>query len=352
MSVCAAGRPSDGLAHGDRRAVARFRADLARYADPDADPLLVAVSGGADSLALLLLAHAAMPERVRAATVDHGLRDEAAAEAAWVAEICRGLGVPHAVLRGAPPSRSGRTANLSARARVLRYGLLEEHRLATGCARIATAHHADDQVETLVMRLNRGTGVAGLAGVREVMAAVVRPLLGWRRAELAAIVVAAGLVPVVDPTNVDDRFDRARLRRSLAGADWLAPGGWARTAAAMAEAEDALSWAARRFGEDRIACGEGRVRLRLAGEPAEIARRLIADCLVRVDAGASPRGGDVARLAARLLSAGGAGRVVRSTLAGVLVTARATGGGVVADFRPAPPRRRVPSRPAGRPDPQ
>jgi tRNA(Ile)-lysidine synthase len=143
----------------------------------------VAVSGGPDSLALLLLAHAAMPGLVEAATVDHGLRSESADEAAFVAEICGKLGVPHATLKVTVGA-----GNLQAEARAARYAALAGWMAERGLAALATAHHADDQAETLILRLNRGSGVAGLAGVRArglvpgTRLPLLRPLLGWRRA--------------------------------------------------------------------------------------------------------------------------------------------------------------------------
>ena len=207
----------------------------------------LAVSGGPDSLALLLLANAAFAGQVEAATVDHGLRAENADEAAVVAHICREMGVEHRVLRVEVAA-----GNLQAEARIARYtalaGWLEERKLAA----LATAHHGDDQAETLLLRLNRGSGVAGLAGVRArgvvpgTAIPLLRPLLGWRRGELADIVAAAGLAPAQDPSNTDDRFDRARLRKVLARAGWLDIPALAASAAHLADADAALDWAARR----------------------------------------------------------------------------------------------------------
>jgi tRNA(Ile)-lysidine synthase len=143
--------------------LARFQADLDRLTG-GAGRVGIAVSGGPDSLALLLLAHAAIPGGIAAATVDHGLRAEAAGEAAFVAALCATLGIPHATLRPGAPI----TGNIQSSARKARYALLEiwadQHNLDW----IATAHHADDQAETLLMRLSRGAGVAGLSGVRAV----------------------------------------------------------------------------------------------------------------------------------------------------------------------------------------
>ena len=216
----------------DQAAVVRFADDLARASPASECPLLIAVSGGPDSVALLLLARQVLGARCVAATVDHGLRPEAAGEAAWVARLCSTLGVPHAVLTGRLPERDGRTRNVSARARALRYALLRTHAEGIGAAAIATAHHADDQVETLVMRLNRGAGLAGMAGVRARSDGIVRPLLAWRRAELAAVVATCGIVPVDDPSNRDARFDRARLRSAIGDAAWIEAEGWSRSARA------------------------------------------------------------------------------------------------------------------------
>ena len=148
----------------DPATLQRFAADLSALCDPAHDRVLVAVSGGPDSLALLLLTHALLGDRCGAATVDHGLRPEATEEAAWVADLCATRGIGHAVLRGDLPERTGHTANLSARARALRYDLLQAYADTVGATHIATAHHADDQVETLIMRLNRGPGSAGWRG--------------------------------------------------------------------------------------------------------------------------------------------------------------------------------------------
>lgn len=290
----------------DAAAVARFREDLARvWVRGPGERLLVAVSGGPDSIALLLLAHAALADDCVAATVDHGLRRESAAEAAFVAALCRDMGVPHAVLSGELPARAGRTANLSARARTLRYRLLEAHLQEIGAARLATAHHADDQLETLVMRLNRGAGVAGLAGVRAHGGRIVRPLLGWRHVELDRLVAECGIAAVSDPTNVDDRFDRARLRKVLSTAGWLDAAMWGRSAAALCEAEEALGWAARRYLDDHaMVLGGGELLLQppLEPPPREIARRVFALALARVDPACAPTGAELARLVDAMLA--------------------------------------------------
>jgi tRNA(Ile)-lysidine synthase len=309
----------------------RFRRDLEALGSPVPQPIGLAVSGGPDSLALLLLAHAAFPGEVRAATVDHGLRAGSAAEAEAVARICGGLGIPHRTLRATVEPRG---EGVQAAARAARYAALVAWMRAGDIPLLLTAHHADDQAETLLMRLLRGSGVAGLAGIRASSALPTgrlrRPLLGWRRAELAAIVERAGIEAADDPTNRDDAYDRARLRIRLAQAPWLDPQPLARSAALLAEAEEALDWAAERLAAERIAGSEGEATLDPSGMPSELVRRLVLACLRRVDPAAAPRGEALARAVGSLA----AGETI--TLAGVKAR-----GGPVWRFGPAPPRRPV-----------
>lgn len=302
---------------------ARFRADLEALTGAAPERLAVAVSGGPDSLALLLLAHAAYPGRVHAATVDHGLRREGATEAEFVAGLCGRLGVPHATFAAGMTDSS----NVQAAARARRYALLGQWAREIGAGCLLTAHHLDDQAETLVMRLMRGSGLAGLSGIRAVNPPVVRPLLGWRRAELAAIVDAAGIRPVADPSNEDERFDRVRVRRRLADTDWLDPASLARSAAALAEAEEALEWAAERLWRERA---DG-ATLDPIGLPAELKRRLVLRMIAALG-GPVPRGAELGRLLATLEEGGTA------TLSGI----KCAGGGAGGSWRfaPAPPRRR------------
>ena len=278
--------------------VERFRCDVAALSAGDVR-FGLAVSGGADSLALLLLAHAAFPERIAAATVDHRLRPESAAEAAFVARMCAERGVPHAILNADEAIRG----NLQAGARALRYRLLGRWAARERLGPILTGHHADDQAETLLMRLNRGAGLSGLAGIRAATGidgvAVARPLLGWRRAELAEIVRSAGIAPVEDPANADPRFDRARLRAALAKADWLDPVALARSAGALAEAQAAIDWATERLVEERLEPVDGAVTLDPAQVPAELRRRLLLHILAMLAPSGPPRGEAVQRLSPR-----------------------------------------------------
>src|SRR5205085_3949949 len=224
----------------------RLRADLERLTGPEPGRLGVAVSGGADSLALLLLAHGAFPGGVAAATVDHGLRPEAGDEAVFVGTVCERLGCPHAILR-VEVAEGGE--GLQGEARRARYRALAEWAEGQGIAWLLTAHHSDDQAETSLMRLQRGSGLAGLASIRAVRhgsaaVKVARPLLGWTRAELEAVVEEAGLEAVRDRSNEDERFDRVRMRRFLAANPTFEAKRLARSASALAEAEEALGWAA------------------------------------------------------------------------------------------------------------
>ena len=315
--------PSRGPSPGQ---VGRFRADLEALTGGGPARLGIAVSGGPDSLALLLLAQATFPGQVRAATVDHGLRPESKGEAAFVAEVCGRLGVPHAVLRPGHPIGG----NLQAAARRVRYALLEAWRAEQGLDWVLTAHHLDDQAETLLMRLNRGSGVGGLSGIRAVNGRVLRPLLGWRRAELEPIVAAAGLEAVADPSNVDERFDRARLRRQLEGAEWIDRPALARSAQALAEAEEALDWAAEWLFAERGSGDAAELRLDPSELPPELRRRLLLRALRQFDSQAAPRGDELSRLLATLEQGGTA------TLAGVKAGAESAGGAW--RFVPAPPR--------------
>lgn len=272
--------------------------------------LAVGVSGGPDSLALLLLAHGAYAGRVVALTVDHGLRAESAGEAAMVAAVCAARGIAHATLvwRGDKPA-----ANVQAAARDARYALMRDHCAEHGVAWLATGHHADDQAETLLMRLARGSGVGGLSGIRARRdlgegVTLIRPLLGERRAALRAIVDAAGLVPVDDPANRSPAYDRTAARALLTETSWLDAARLADAAAHLADAEAALDWTATLAWDSRAAAGD-MVTLDVAGLPAELRRRLVVRALAHF--GTAPRGPDLDRLIARLAEGG------TSTLGGV-----------------------------------
>ncbi len=278
----------------------RFAEDL-RALWPDQGKLGLAVSGGPDSLGLLLLAATVLPGAVEAATVDHGLRAESAAEAQAVARICAERGIPHQTLtvEVAP-------GNIQAEARHARYAALAEWIPARDLAALATAHHADDQAETLLLRLNRASGAAGLAGTRARGTVpggtipLLRPLLTWRKAELVALVAAAGIDAAQDPSNADDRFDRARLRKALAETDWLDVPAIAASAGHLADADAALDWAARREWSECVT-SEGLGITYRPQAPRAIALRVLARIARQMD-GEEPRGSAVARLFDALLA--------------------------------------------------
>ena len=303
-------------------AIARFRADLLKCGCVTGT-IGICVSGGPDSLALLLLAHAAIPS-IKAATVDHGLRAASSQEAALVAELCAQLGIAHVTLRLGPPERGNR----SSWARTARYAALRKWRQLDAIETLMTAHHADDQLETMLMRLNRGSGVAGLAGVRARQADLCRPLLGWRKSELIDVVTACGVQAVDDPTNYDDDYDRARLRKHLATADWLNPQAVSVSAGALADANDALDWAAARLMSEHSVINGEDIILTLPQLPHELMRRVILTCLTHINRHANPRGAALDRLIAQLHDA----KIV--TLAGVKCS-----GGATWRFTRAPPRR-------------
>jgi tRNA(Ile)-lysidine synthase len=294
--------------------------------------LAVAVSGGADSLALLLLAARAFPRRVAALTVDHRLRAEAAAEAKAVSAHCATLAVPHATLRWDGPKPR---ANIQAAARTARYRLMADWCSAESISLLLTAHHADDQAETLLMRLQRGSGVAGLAGIRSVRrvapsVTLVRPLLGVRRADLAAIVAAAGWTPVQDPANADLRYDRTAARALLAQAPAIDVARLVASAAHLADAEAALAWSALRAWAGAASVEDNRITLDVAGLPDELVRRLLRQAIVTLNPAAAPHGPQLAAMQARLMAGGAA------TLAGVKAS-----GGAVWHFSRTAPRRKM-----------
>ena len=318
----------------ERLLIERFATDLDALIGRDAR-IGVAVSGGPDSLALLLLAAAARPGQVEDATIDHGLRAEAPDEAAMVADLCDRLGVRHATLT-ARWSELPETA-IQERARNQRYRLLGYWAEERGLDALATAHHAEDQAETVLMRLARGSGVRGLAAMRPrsvspgVHIRLLRPLLGWRRAELEEVCCSAGVTPVADPSNEDERFERVRVRRALAALDWLDAGAVAHSAANLADADAALDWAAKAEWDGCVHERRGSIIYRPSDAPVEIVRRVVSRAIRKLatEGEFEPRGSELTRLISTL-SDGGTG-----TLRGVLCR-----GGSEWHFVPSPNRTR------------
>lgn len=180
-------------------------------------PVLVAISGGSDSTALLLRLHQACEsDQLFAATVDHGLRPEAADEARWVERLCRSLGVPHATLRWSGERKA------AASARAARYDLLTAHAKAIGAGTIALGHTMDDQAETVfmrAMRLKPHSNTRGLSGMTICShhrgLTLWRPLLNMRRTTLRDELRAVGQNWIDDPSNSDVSSERVRVRRAL-----------------------------------------------------------------------------------------------------------------------------------------
>ena len=189
------------------------------FASWKAVPVIVlAVSGGPDSVALMWLAarwRAALKNGPRfvAITVDHGLRKEAAREARDVKRLAKSVGLDHRTLRwkGVKPK-----TGLPAAARDARYRLLTNAARVAGASHIFTAHTRDDQAETFIMRLSRGSGIGGLAAMARQSpregAILVRPLLDIPKVNLIATLKKAGIAFAEDPSNRDPRFTRPRLR--------------------------------------------------------------------------------------------------------------------------------------------
>lgn len=262
----------------------------------------VAVSGGPDSMALLRLL-ADMPDGpvLHALTVDHALRPESAAEAAQVgAQVAAWPRVTHHVLTRAAPDPDAR--RVMERARDDRYALMAAWCAQHGVPVLLTAHHRDDQAETFLFRLAKGSGLDGLAGIRAVSAydeklTLVRPLLAVSKAELVALCKTRGIAYVSDPTNANARFARSRLRAAMdiLAAEGLSPKRLAVTALRFGRARAALEhYANRAYVAALVSKSADEVILNesiLHAEPEETRRRVIAAALVSIEAerGYSPR---------------------------------------------------------------
>ena len=208
--------------------------------------LAVAVSGGADSLCLAVLLQDWVRARggsLVALVVDHGLRSAAAREAVWVRRQLRTFGVPTKILRWRGDGAAG---SVQAAAREARYRLLLDCSAKAGILHLALAHHLEDQAETFLLRLARGSGLAGLSAMDPVRptahADLLRPLLGVPKARLQATLAARGLTWIEDPSNLDSKFARIRLRRlaPVMAAEGLTAARLADTAASLGRAQAAV----------------------------------------------------------------------------------------------------------------
>jgi len=321
--------------------------------------LLLAVSGGSDSTALLVLA-ARWAKRLRrppgliAVTVDHGLRPDAAREAAAVKRLARKLGVPHRIVRwrGKKPK-----TGLQEAARNARYRLLAEEAARAGYEHVVTAHTLDDQAETVLFRLARGSGLTGLAGMAHAspipadgrsMLFVVRPLLGVAKQRLVATLHAAGIAHSEDPSNRDPRFARTRLRTLIPhlAREGLDAARLGRLAMRLRRAEATIEFAVA-AARTALAPGPWRERgpivfetARFGGLPAEVALRLLGRAVAHAGDEGPVELGKLEQLYDALRSARAP---LRRTLAGALVTLSANR----LTIERAPARRKSTIRKAG-----
>lgn len=290
-------------------------------------PVGVAVSGGGDSLALLVLAHRwaqASGKALTAITVDHGLRKEAKAEAETVARLCRSLGIDHDICRleGVPPRQSAlRRGRHAALAQTLR---------RRGGRLLLTGHTADDQAETFLMRARQGSGWYGLAGMRALSLSpvwpegegmfIARPLLGIRRSALREFLKAEGVSWADDPSNENPAFERVRMRRLFCpDLSRIVP---VLTAIDRFETlrclEDVAVW--RWLGENVSWSGGGLNAATFDALPPERAARILGILLqIVADRETPPRGESLARLAHMLACKGD---FLGATLGGVRIRAR------------------------------
>jgi tRNA(Ile)-lysidine synthase len=303
--------PATAPAAAEPIPAAGFAAAMAALGPFEPRPqLALAVSGGADSLALAVLAAdwaAARGGRGTALTVDHGLRAAAAAEAAWVRAAAQRLGLAHRTLRWARPA-GARVTQASARA--ARYRLLEDAAAALGCLHLLTGHHRDDNARTIAMRARRGAGpgLAGMPAVRELdRVRLLRPLLAFERARLRATAAGLGRGWIEDPSNRDPRFERTRVATAPA------PAG-AASAARLALEAAARAWLARHVRRDS---GGGLVLDATAWDRTtpELAAELVARAVAAVGGAAPAPGRGRVRTVVRRL-ADGDGRL---TLGGAIL---------------------------------
>lgn len=249
----------------------------------------VAVSGGGDSIALLsVMADVAKSRDIEllAITVDHGLRPGTVSEVKLVTGLCQSLNLSHHVEYWTGWDGSG---NLQARAREGRYELMADWAYANQISHIALGHTADDQAETVLMRLSRMAGVDGLSGMsaKRIRHGItwVRPFLNIRRATLRTYLDQKGLRWAEDPSNDDTRFDRVRARQALGVLEDLGIGvdTLVQTAQQMSQARDALDWQTFLAAQALVQIHCGAVALDLQQfrtQPAEIRRRLLVHSLM------------------------------------------------------------------------
>jgi len=265
------------------------RAAIGRHAMlAGGETVLVAVSGGADSVALLHVLTRLADElrlRLHVLHVDHGLRPDSPRDAEFVRGLAARLGVPVDVER----VTVAHEASLEATARAARYAALEAHADRVGAQRIAVGHTADDQAETVLMRMLGGAGVRGLAGIPAVRGRIVRPLLDVHRSDVVAALHAAGLPWREDPSNRDPKFLRNRIRHDvlpLLGASYSPDVVTTlnRVSRLCRDTVDAIERVARRELDRLASLDDGAIVLPHAAV-AELPRQLAAELLRQAAAG-------------------------------------------------------------------
>jgi len=292
--------------------------------------IAVGVSGGGDSMALVrLLAAWAAPNKVsvHALTVDHRLREAAAHEAREVAAWLDLHDIPHAVLcwNDGPHART-LTRSAQSAAREARYGLMTDWCLANACSHLFVAHHADDQVETFLLRLSRGSGVDGLAAMAPTVMrdgiVIARPLLGFSKAQLIAACRAMDQPWIEDPSNQSASSTRVRFRQAqeLLEREGLTRDRLLATVGHLQRARAALDHAVAALLDHASwdACGVARLPLAdILAAPEEIALRALARLLTAAGGQAyGPRFESLTRLYGRITS----GPWADATLHGCLIS--------------------------------
>jgi tRNA(Ile)-lysidine synthase len=338
----------DNLPITPEEALALYRGALG---NDDCGGMLICVSGGPDSMALLGLtasARAYLPP-VAVATVDHGIRPESAEEARFVAGFCAQIGIPHCTLLWTEGGKAGKVSQEAARKG--RYALLSGHARAIDASHIVTAHTLDDQAETVLMRLAAGSGVGGLGAMRPNIARGamrhIRPFLEVPKSRLIVTCTQNHWHYAKDPSNEDSRFARTRFRALmpiLAG-EGLTPERLGTLAARARRTEDALDHVARRTVENAIirrASDGGAIRMRAEAfytEPFDLALRMLRRAMVSIDMeGHTDTHISLAKLEHLLRNLRMAIRDQRPFRQSLAWTVIAHGGGFI-EVRTAPPRR-------------
>jgi tRNA(Ile)-lysidine synthase len=302
------------------------------FADLSAAPAVVlAVSGGPDSTALLVLAARWRKRRRKgpellAVTVDHGLRKEAANEAAAVKRLARALGVTHRTVKwkGGKPS-----AGIQEKARLARYELLMKEAARAGATHLLTAHTCDDQAETVLFRLARGSGIAGLGAMARITplggGALVRPFLDLPKARLVATLKARKIAFAEDPSNADPKYTRVRWRALMPGLaqEGLHAARLAALATRMRRANAAIDTLVDAVAHRIAVTAPATLSIDTAlyaELPEEVALRLIGRAIGAVGNEGTVELGKLESLVSALSEAVDAGVRFRRTLAGAMVT--------------------------------